>query len=651
MALYGIDFYGASRYGTRVFLEFDARPFLARDNGAYGVLDVTWQPPAGSWDRVRLVRNAFGVPVTPEDGVVLLESNSGPLARTSGRPVDAPVRAFRDTGLEHGRFQYYALYVYSPPTGEWVRAGSTTGLVLRDYGYSDRLWELLPPVYRTKTSGLLESDNDVLRRFLRLFGVQFDTIRLEYDTLKDVNDAAKTSGNLLPLMAQQYGQFFEPELGMKQMRVLLQNTVRSYRLKGTAPGVETFLAAVSGYSAQVRPLKNLILDYNTSSAEETIGQFGVGDVNSLLSRQVPNGTVDAAPSTSMRRAGIFAHRAIAAGLSRVRTKIGGREAMLENSPVTPGTTYTFSAYARSGQAGNFGARCWLGWLDAQGNYISEVDGTPVNPATGAWSSRPFVTGTAPPTAVYVALALVWTATAANQVMYWDMLQLEAGAAPTEFADARLIDVDLGAQRVNLVRNPTFAGGTHFWSIASGSPDPDVPRGTLEHEPTQQFARWLPARAGNLFYTTEEILVRGSTHTWSIKARGTGTYRLEARIANTTTAIGASAPFTLGPTAQRYAATFTPLERYDVQYTVVCLVPGVGEWDEVLAELGGLRPYFDGTTYAFQGDSLWEGTPGSSRSHYYPQRRARNFRMYRRLPEYTAMGSSHRLNYAIPLRRA
>lgn len=628
-------------------MDFDARPLVADPHGKYGALDLSWSSPVGAWSLLRLVRNSYGVPVSFDDGVVLLESNSGPAATGT---VTGSIRTYADVGLEPGSFQYYAIWLYIPGVGEWTRAASCIGLPVKDHGYTNRLWELTPPILRTQTPGLLDSDNETLRSFLALFGFQLDYTRSDLETLRFINDPQRVSGNLLPLMAQQLGQFFEPELGMKQMRALLRNTVYLYRNKGTTPGVEGFVSAISGYGAKLQPFKNLVLDYNTSSAEESIGQWKPGEINSSLSRYVADGVIDA-PSAlgTMRRVGIFKQTAFASGLARVRTAIRNYETdgHLTAVPVTGGAQYTFSGYARAAAAGPTAAGLDIFWMGADGLYISGSGGAGVTP-TMDWAARPFVTATAPATAVYAAIGMHFTAAAANESVYWDGFQFEPGGVVTDFEDSRLLDINVLAPRVNHFKNPMPASTAHFntqggvGSFTGGKyrSVSDGTGGASADGVTRVQLSSTPLGA-NLTVTVSMYVTLSQAHTVNVQEMWA---------------------YSMGPAVQvpantrtRVSGTFTTLAGgVGTGISFQLQVPGAVstetiDVDRVLVEQGAaLNPYFDGSTHAFVGDSLWEGAADLSRSHYYPQRRTKNYRMAALLPEYTPMGSSFRLNYALPL---
>ena len=107
MAIYGVDFYGISFYGANTLVDFDASPFLATSTD-YNEIELRWTEPSGSWSTLRLLRNPFGFPMTPDDGDLLVEAI----------PAD-DVTFYLDrgqvpsnSGLIPGHTYYYSIFIY-----------------------------------------------------------------------------------------------------------------------------------------------------------------------------------------------------------------------------------------------------------------------------------------------------------------------------------------------------------------------------------------------------------------------------------------------------------------------------------------------------------------------------------------------------------
>jgi phage tail-like protein len=284
-AIYGVHFYGTAKYGKAPSSDFVLDHFTATPEG-YSQVRIEWGKATGSFDRLRLVRGSYGYPTDEIDGQILFD------AAPSG-----PSGAVLDPAVEPLRFYYYTLFLRLTIDGSWRRAGDVVCLVPGDFGYSDRLYELLPEIY---TEGDLTYTIDdaaspdfgsgVLQTFMGVFGFELDNLRSELDSLLWAYDPNKVSGGLLPLLCQQLGLPFEAELGMALVRHQLNNIVYLYKIKGTRPGIEGAAYAFSGWAAKVSAEANLISNNDDASFEATIGRWSE-QVNVTLSRQAMQGAL------------------------------------------------------------------------------------------------------------------------------------------------------------------------------------------------------------------------------------------------------------------------------------------------------------------------------------------------------------------------
>lgn len=258
MATYGIDLYGTTTYGAVQPVQYSASPFVGSYTG-YGSVYLTWHSPSGSWSLLRLVRSTSGMPASENQGTVLFEAPAG------GSPI-----AFADSGLTGGRFYYYALFVAtggSPYT--WVRVATMTVLPAADYGYSSRLWELLPRAFRRDSlynlTDDVDHDNAALRRFLSVFGFYFDVLHTELASLLDLNRVQRTKAESLTLIADELGVSAEPELGGRLTRLRVANAAYTHRLKGSAAGLETLINSLAGWDVDISVGGNRMLDSDQST--------------------------------------------------------------------------------------------------------------------------------------------------------------------------------------------------------------------------------------------------------------------------------------------------------------------------------------------------------------------------------------------------
>jgi hypothetical protein len=89
MAKYGVNYYGASKYGATPRLRFSVAPMSVLVSSVVSTdfrkVTISWQSPTGGFTRFRLVRNQAGFPETAEDGVIIFDefAESGSVSTSS----------------------------------------------------------------------------------------------------------------------------------------------------------------------------------------------------------------------------------------------------------------------------------------------------------------------------------------------------------------------------------------------------------------------------------------------------------------------------------------------------------------------------------------------------------------------------------------
>ena len=328
MSRYGIDYYGLGYYGNNNPIKFDASPFTASSGAVstaftglsnYGTITLNWNDPGGNWAKLIVVRNTYGFPVNPYDGNQILEASYG----------SDPTFVI-DTNLVQGAFYYYSIFVYNLTQYTWSNAGNAIGLSVQDYGNTDKMYNYLPEIYKitdvyTATS---DWDNPDLRAFLSNFSFQLDYEQTIAALLFDRYNIQTVSGQLVPTMLNQFGQAYEPAIGLQQNRVLLRDSVILTKQRGSKQGLVGYLEDFSGWAVP-SPLPkytftqlstgqysvnaptsseapnpslvgittghNLMLDYNDSSFEESTGSWvstdGTADYDQLPVMQILSASI------------------------------------------------------------------------------------------------------------------------------------------------------------------------------------------------------------------------------------------------------------------------------------------------------------------------------------------------------------------------
>jgi hypothetical protein len=284
--------YGLTRYNLGYYGSTDANPFIATNFTAteqgYGYIRLDWNSPYGQWSKIKLVRNSYGFPVDAFDGIPLdIKGDNSYIAFKETDPT-----YFVDSAtLGDNAFYYYSLFVFETVTYTWVRVGDTLAVSAKDYGYTDNMYNSLPEIYRATSLGepFDRYDNDDLYEFLSLFGFQLSLMHTYTNLLVNRYKVDTVGGNLVPPLMQEFGLEYEQEIGLQQERILLQNVATILKEKGSADGLNEYLKAYTGYtipgvSTAPNPnvtgtsiSKNLMLDYNDSSFEESVGHWASPD--------------------------------------------------------------------------------------------------------------------------------------------------------------------------------------------------------------------------------------------------------------------------------------------------------------------------------------------------------------------------------------
>jgi phage tail-like protein len=666
MAIYGVDYYGAAYYGANNLVQFNAYPFSATPYD-YASIQLSWTTPTGDWDYLRLVRNSYGFPVTADDGDVLFEDAKATSRTFFNDNGSIP----NNVGLKPAHPYYYSIFARETTHSTWQIAGTAVGVSVKDYNTNETMFNYLPSILTSQVpyDSALDESNDFLKRFLKLFALNLDLYKSQTENVINRYDITSINGLLIPVFMHQFGLRYEPELGLKQSRILLNNAIRLYKNKGSKLGVEEYVKAYAGYDNSVSMSKNLMLDQNDSSFEQSIGSWASVS-NCTLARHSATDSPSIAPYNEVQSNATFPN--LQAGTLQVTgTASGTAEFSLSGDtpihygiPVTAGSTYTFSGYARAGTTAR-NVQGKLYWYSSTGVLISSSStGTGVADTAGSWHQ--FKVSQAAPSGAYFCVPHILIPSTVNtEKHYFDCLQFELGSSATYFKEARQIEITLVATRVNEVVNPNFETSTNHWSINNGTltlssteveADADAPSvalsgGSVEIYPVATGLVTLTSDAmsvlaGNdyafsmYFYesamshaVTPFISWYDNSNTLVSTVNGTA---LTSSGGWTRVSIVSSAPIT-ATTAKvgiKWTATSTSNEMYV---------------DAALFEKSSfINSFFDGSNgVAQKTDLFWEGATNASRSHYYLNRFAVQSRLISTLPNWINVGSTFELLFAQP----
>ncbi|MFH9606848.1 phage tail protein [Streptomyces sp. NPDC017448] len=305
MATYALSLYGEDFYGADVYVSYSVEPMDARQTG-YGEITVTWVTPVSvqNWGELRLVRNTSGFPVSEDDGDTVLQFNA-----------QAPQNSFTDSGLTGGKFYYYSVFLSSefqqysstatyqpgdtvsyggfrwtcttsnvigvaPGTGvaqwqitqvrsAWNRAGQAASLAVRDYGYRDLLYQLIPTAYataQTEVSAPQDPTNDVFYRYMSVLAWGLSITRTELGEQQNLHRVSSMPLSRLELLASQLGVSNEASVTPRLRRYRVEHAADLGQRRGTLESVKETIYDLTGYDSDISISRNLMLDADQAEA-------------------------------------------------------------------------------------------------------------------------------------------------------------------------------------------------------------------------------------------------------------------------------------------------------------------------------------------------------------------------------------------------
>ena len=470
MARYGTDIYGIGRYGAGVLalVDFDATPFIAKPYN-YAAINLSWATPTGDWSKVRLVRNRYGYPIASDDGDILIEL----LKENAINEYIDKGQTPSNIGLVEGIVYFYSIFVFSIQEEYWIKAGNASSISPKEFDNGNDFFQLLPAVYQTDNYKTLTeaNENSDLKNFLSIFETYYDFTKTYAELVKNVYDASTIPVELLPLMLEQFGLQYEPELGVQQTRILLKNASLINKKKGSLQGIKDFVKSFTGWDSEVAANKNIMLNINDSSFEYSVGSWLNIAKATLL--QVNYSVITPYESPVLATSG-FANsengslKVTASSAGDLEFACGKTNPKTKGIPVSPNLSYVFSIFSKAGTTGRK-IYADIIWYDRDSVEISRAGEEFKTNTTTLWGTRVEASSTSPENAWFAVPYLRIEGASSGEVHYFDAAQFEQSSeGSTYFADARGIDVILKANRINLLGNPCFEITTTPWVSTNSS---------------------------------------------------------------------------------------------------------------------------------------------------------------------------------------
>lgn len=508
MAKYGFGTYGIPKYG-----EVDANR-LYYSSGIFGwsydyqTISLTWKSIISDPDDApyvpiawRLVRSYVGVPDNPYVGDVL---DSGAL------PSEFRLTYIDDEStLIENHEVTYTIWVFTAAvdgsgnitdytSSRWINCGSTVVNTVSPTQTSEYFKRWLPAAWLNETSGVGdavgEANETSLSKIIDAYSFEYDKVKVQAMLLQDYADSRNIPSVLLKNKVTDLGFLYEPSLGDTYHRSLYKNGNFINAVKGTTAAISAYSTALTHWGATVQIGRNLFLDYNDSSFEESTGRWSViSGGGSIVSQKYTTSLADqgialAPPTIPLTRPN-WPMRDDACAVVTVPSSSSAQVLALKPSnfasiapnsyviPVTAGKKYIFKGWARHLTSPGT-VNVTILWLDKEGTLLSSTPaGTSVTTDI-AWkefrsASETIGDGyTAPTNAYFAQLNVSITATQNSTKFAFDMFDFResdnlaitnSGKLPSyEYEDARLIKVNVEADIENYILNPSFDSGTSWW---------------------------------------------------------------------------------------------------------------------------------------------------------------------------------------------
>ena len=638
MAKYGVNYYGASKYGATPKLRFSVAPMsvLVSSSVSTGFRKVTisWQSPTGEFTRFRLVRNQAGFPETAEDGVIVFDetAESGSVSRSSfidgeDNPTDVP--------LVPGRQAYYRVFLFTS-SKFWVVAGSISAIVPSDHGAQNNLMGMIPRVFTSKEQGPLGAVDEASAIYDFMYGFSFTVEELYtlIDLLRPKHTGYETPVSLIYAERTNVGLLAEPGLPTKNQKRLIREALFMYSNKGNKVGLETYAESVTGFAPTITVSENLLLSVQDSTFYNSIGNWTFESATATASEE----QVPAAGDTVIDNT--YTCKVIATDAFYM--VLGADAPITKGVPVTAGNEYTASCKVKSPPSdGNIFTS--INWYDGKGIFISVDNGSNVS-ANNTWKTVS-VTATAPSDAVYAAVQI---SSSADGTYYVDQVCMQLGDT-VSYDEARAIDIFLNPSNTNYIKNPSFeVNVTDGWTLtgsATAAQDLDVSTAAYSGTNSSKITGsgpWsittddIPVTSGN-YYTFSTYVKCAEPFSVTFEGKdfeGASTGHLE--IVN----------FEASPDWSRISVTdlIDAIGETGVVFYSISINGDSGEYyiDCLQFEKSTkASDYFDGSLPSNFG-AVWGGSADNSYSHLYPNKPSKSPRLAKTLKDWIPQNTFWRL---------
>jgi len=481
MAKYGTRRYGSGvRYGVSSTVSVYYNSNISARSKDYETIEISWNPIVPDPNDPTpthwvLVKSYAGTLDDPTKGTIL-----------DGGSYSAIKSSYNDVSTDKENIEVsYSIWLFNGSA--WKFCGSSYAFLIGAKESLDYISKWLPKVWLNPVNnigeGLSTYNSNSLVTTLGVFSFMYDYMRVQASVLANSLNPTYTPSSILKNKSTSLGIQYEAALGDVYNRSLAAtgNIINSY--KGTAQSLKIYTSALTHWNSTYNVGHNLLLDYNDSSFEESIGRWGVS--SGTLSTTTYSITGISAPTPFTDLASPVRSQGVGKLITAATTAINmslpasGLDIKTNGIPIQENTRYVFSGYARHTAVATT-VSAVITWYNQFGTSLGSTSA-----GTALTTSTSFVEFTSisdsgrngklsPLGAKFAKVLLTITPSAAtSNIIYLDMFQFAEAQNSLMYEDARKIYINVNGDKENYFTNPGMEYGLGSWSTINGSLSQDT----------------------------------------------------------------------------------------------------------------------------------------------------------------------------------
>ena len=547
MAKYGTRRYNSGfKYGELSTVGVYYESNLIATSLDYNIIRITWgsiipdpaDPAITHW---KLVRSHIGSLDNPDDATLV----------TGGSYLGGGFKNNHTDTLNSASSQevHYSLWVFNGIN--WINCGQDYEIAVAVSNSIDTLTRWVPKAWLNPTStfigdGIGENENNTFYKVLSMYAFVYDQLRAQANLLNLAANPIYTPSTLLRYGVTDLGLTYEPALGDSYHRSLYGTGSIINANKGTKTGISSYTTALTHWSADIAEGHNLMLDYNDSSFEESLGRWSASSGTLAQKTYAVETGVPVPAKTQVLFDSIFKPRLL--GFAQLTTAATtavtlslpntGDNITLYGISVKENTRYLFSGQVlhRDNAAT---VTAVITWYNMFGVSLGSTAAATALTTTTGW--KEFTTSSdsgrngrlSPIGAKFAKVTITVTpASASSSRFAFDLFQFAEAYESLEYQDAKLIKVKAVGDKENYLSNGNFESGLFGWSASSGSLaiDKSVTSGVTTYGVHGTQCLKFTATAANAAIVSDWVAVDpGKILTFSAYVLGTSTDTAIAKV--------------------------------------------------------------------------------------------------------------------------